>query len=181
MPRDYQVDGGVAYLAGRRRPGRNAWQSLGPGTRRRLRDACIAIHGPWCWQCGQRATEADHVIPVSAGGTNEVANLRPSCGRCNRSRSNGATGDGAYGAVVVLDTHPPEDACMRLDVAVLAAALAGVTPAPDAALLAVARAAYTAALAAARRLPDPVVVWAVPDQAAELAGPPAPPPPSRQW
>jgi 5-methylcytosine-specific restriction protein A len=38
------------------------------------------IRGPGChgW-----ATQADHVVPVAMGGSNELANLRAACARCN--------------------------------------------------------------------------------------------------
>lgn len=36
-----------------------------------------------CWMCGSTATTIDHVIPLSKGGTNWPANLRPACLPCN--------------------------------------------------------------------------------------------------
>jgi 5-methylcytosine-specific restriction endonuclease McrA len=33
--------------------------------------------------CPNVATTADHVIPLSAGGTHDLWNLRASCSRCN--------------------------------------------------------------------------------------------------
>ena len=39
-----------------------------------------------CWICGKDYEEIDHVIPVSKGGTNWPANLRPICKKCNRVR-----------------------------------------------------------------------------------------------
>ena len=41
-----------------------------------------------CWMCGAEATEIDHVKPLSAGGSNWPANLRPACHPCNRAKSN---------------------------------------------------------------------------------------------
>lgn len=38
------------------------------------------------WSCGRAATTADHVIPLSRGGTNDLENLMPSCAPCNSSR-----------------------------------------------------------------------------------------------
>ncbi|WP_425274469.1 HNH endonuclease [Streptomyces flavidovirens] len=35
------------------------------------------------------ATTADHIIPLSRGGSNAMDNLRPACGPCNYSRGNG--------------------------------------------------------------------------------------------
>lgn len=36
---------------------------------------------------GARATEVDHVVPVSRGGGNEWSNLRASCSDCNQARN----------------------------------------------------------------------------------------------
>ncbi|PIQ68176.1 MAG: HNH endonuclease [Candidatus Taylorbacteria bacterium CG11_big_fil_rev_8_21_14_0_20_46_11] len=40
-----------------------------------------------CVLCGQDAKEAklviDHIIPVTHGGTNDIVNLRTTCGACN--------------------------------------------------------------------------------------------------
>jgi 5-methylcytosine-specific restriction enzyme A len=35
---------------------------------------------------GAPATTADHVVPVAAGGTNTLSNLRPACLSCNAAR-----------------------------------------------------------------------------------------------
>lgn len=43
-------------------------------------------YGGRCWICGAVAGEVDHVIPLSCGGSNWPANLRPACGFCNRSK-----------------------------------------------------------------------------------------------
>jgi len=39
-----------------------------------------------CYLCGAAATATDHVIPLSRGGTNWPANLRPVCGHCNSTK-----------------------------------------------------------------------------------------------
>ncbi|MEU7773666.1 HNH endonuclease [Micromonospora taraxaci] len=42
-----------------------------------------------CALCRRRpATTADHILPVSRGGTNDLANMRPACAACNYSRGN---------------------------------------------------------------------------------------------
>ena len=41
-----------------------------------------------CVYCGAKATEIDHVIPRSNGGTNSVHNLVASCKSCNKKKSN---------------------------------------------------------------------------------------------
>lgn len=40
-----------------------------------------------CWCCGVVATQVDHVKPVAKGGPHLLANLRPICGPCNRTKS----------------------------------------------------------------------------------------------
>jgi 5-methylcytosine-specific restriction endonuclease McrA len=54
---------------------------------RRARTAMLAAGLP-CWYCGRRADTVDHVQPVSRGGTNAAANLRPACRSCNSRRGN---------------------------------------------------------------------------------------------
>jgi len=42
---------------------------------------------PWCSQCGTPSDlTVDHIIPLSKGGTNDLANLRVLCRPCNSSR-----------------------------------------------------------------------------------------------
>lgn len=52
-----------------------------------LRFEILARDGFKCTYCGQSAgrrwLEVDHIIPLSAGGTNDRANLRTSCVQCN--------------------------------------------------------------------------------------------------
>ena len=40
-----------------------------------------------CFYCGQKATQIDHVIPVSRGGTHSIGNLVGACSRCNQTKS----------------------------------------------------------------------------------------------
>jgi 5-methylcytosine-specific restriction endonuclease McrA len=41
-----------------------------------------------CIYCGSLySIEADHVIPISRGGTHSIGNLVPACQKCNRSKS----------------------------------------------------------------------------------------------
>lgn len=43
-----------------------------------------------CLCCGQQEPsiklEADHVLPLSRGGTDDISNIQPLCGRCNRKK-----------------------------------------------------------------------------------------------
>jgi 5-methylcytosine-specific restriction endonuclease McrA len=49
----------------------------------------LRTKGTVCHLCGkQGATSADHVVPVSHGGTNDLANLEPVHPTCNTSRGN---------------------------------------------------------------------------------------------
>lgn len=47
--------------------------------------AVIAASGP-CVYCGQPAEHVDHVRPLARGGREQLGNLVPACGRCNRSK-----------------------------------------------------------------------------------------------
>ncbi len=72
------------------------WKSLRAEARRSLKHrgfasleaiaARIAYYGGACAYCGGAVESMDHVIPVSRGGTDWPANLRPCCRRCNNSK-----------------------------------------------------------------------------------------------
>jgi 5-methylcytosine-specific restriction endonuclease McrA len=49
-----------------------------------------SLKDPACIYCGRFATEIDHLIPISRGGTGELSNLAPACRNCN-SRKNDMT------------------------------------------------------------------------------------------
>lgn len=49
-------------------------------------DARWHYYGGRCWLCGAIADTTDHVIPLSRGGTNWPANLRPACRPCNSGK-----------------------------------------------------------------------------------------------
>jgi len=51
-----------------------------------LRKRVFAAKGRVCWWCGRPATTVDHVLALVLGGTSDLANLVPSCARCNYSR-----------------------------------------------------------------------------------------------
>jgi 5-methylcytosine-specific restriction endonuclease McrA len=47
------------------------------------------LYNSECIYCGDRNNiNADHVVPLSKGGTNSEGNLQPLCGSCNSSKGN---------------------------------------------------------------------------------------------
>lgn len=46
----------------------------------------VLVEGAACVYCGDVATQVDHVIPRSQGGTSELVNLVPCCQPCNRDK-----------------------------------------------------------------------------------------------
>jgi len=46
----------------------------------------MAFWGCRCWMCGGEFDEVDHVKPLVAGGIDCLANVRPACVSCNRSK-----------------------------------------------------------------------------------------------
>ena len=54
----------------------------------KLRSFIFSCSNGKCVYCGAKATEIDHVIPRSSGGTNSVHNLVSSCRACNQMKSN---------------------------------------------------------------------------------------------
>ncbi|MEU0071293.1 HNH endonuclease signature motif containing protein [Streptomyces sp. NPDC006332] len=66
----------------------SAW-ARGYNTQYRKARAAILADNPVCSICYSRPAEtADHIVPLSRGGTNDIENLRPACGPCNFSRGN---------------------------------------------------------------------------------------------
>ena len=59
---------------------------LSKGAWARLRQAVFERDGLECQYCGDEATTVDHVVPLSRGGTNDLANLTPACKPCNSSK-----------------------------------------------------------------------------------------------
>lgn len=68
---------------------RRALQANAPGycTKEQL-EARIAFYGEQCWICKVPYYGIDHVKPLTKGGSNWPANLRPICRACNTRKSN---------------------------------------------------------------------------------------------
>ena len=69
----------------RRRKERETWRDYGP--RWRAARAQVLKLEPLCRFCGEQATVVDHVLSLQAGGTHDLANLRPLCKRCHDART----------------------------------------------------------------------------------------------
>jgi 5-methylcytosine-specific restriction endonuclease McrA len=51
-------------------------------------DALCLAYGYACLSCGatDRVLEADHVVPLTRGGSDGIGNIQPLCGECNRRK-----------------------------------------------------------------------------------------------
>lgn len=47
----------------------------------------MAVFGNRCWICNGEYQQVDHVKPIKAGGPHILANMRPSCAKCNRRKN----------------------------------------------------------------------------------------------
>ena len=56
--------------------------------RKEVFDRCNNVCEIQSEYCTNVATEIDHIIPVSKGGSNELYNLQGACSVCNKSKSN---------------------------------------------------------------------------------------------
>lgn len=45
------------------------------------------LEDPLCIYCGRFATEIDHLVPITRGGTGELSNLATACRRCNARKN----------------------------------------------------------------------------------------------
>lgn len=62
--------------------------------------ARLAFYGYRCWMCGGPYEHLDHVKPIAAGGPHMLANLRPSCAKCNLSK--GRSWAGVKGTIALV-------------------------------------------------------------------------------
>jgi 5-methylcytosine-specific restriction endonuclease McrA len=70
----------------RRRRARKRNQLLGPPFTIAQLDQRMSVFGHCCAYCSGPFEEVDHVIPLAKGGAHCLANLRPACRACNRSK-----------------------------------------------------------------------------------------------
>jgi 5-methylcytosine-specific restriction protein A len=61
------------------------WRDYGPEWRI-IRKKILRAE-PNCRNCGQPATEVDHIKPLKEGGTHDLENLRPLCKSCHSRRT----------------------------------------------------------------------------------------------
>jgi 5-methylcytosine-specific restriction endonuclease McrA len=71
--------------------GTHARKNTGRGSTRawrKLRAQVLKRDRHTCRWCGAPATHADHLVPVSKGGPDTLANVVASCATCNQRRGN---------------------------------------------------------------------------------------------
>lgn len=146
-----------------------------------LTQQVLAEYGTVCWLrlpgvCTFHATTKDHIVPLAAGGTNDLANLRPACRACNSRRRDISIGGGP-GATVHVVIGPPaagkttevlkraSPADVVIDLDAIARALMPIQPEQTHTyplhVRHVAIQARKAAVAAATRLYEHVHVWII--------------------
>jgi 5-methylcytosine-specific restriction endonuclease McrA len=69
----------------KRRAAKNA--SRGSFTAKEFKEFCER-YGNNCLSCGSTGVvlEADHVVPLTRGGSDDISNIQPLCGTCNRRK-----------------------------------------------------------------------------------------------
>ncbi|MGW2579883.1 HNH endonuclease [Streptomyces virginiae] len=72
-------------------------QSRSPGWNR-LRLSILRRDSHRCYLCGNpKANEVDHIVPVSAGGTDNPLNLAACCSTCHRAKTQREARRGRWG------------------------------------------------------------------------------------
>lgn len=138
----------------------------------RLRAATLDAYGTVCHLCGRPgADSADHLIPRALGGPDTLDNLRPAHRSCNSARGTGVlggqvtvvTGPPAAGKTTfVRENAKPGDVVIDYDALAVALQLPGAHPHDHPpAVLHVAAAARTAAIAAATGPRGRAPVWLI--------------------
>lgn len=54
---------------------------------RTARALAFRVYGNACLNCGDLATEIDHIIEVANGGTDDIENLQPLCSTCHKTKT----------------------------------------------------------------------------------------------
>lgn len=77
----------IAKAKNRRKRRAARYAGRGSFTAREFQELCDR-YGNRCLRCGNTDTmlEADHVVPLTKGGSDEISNIQPLCGSCNRSK-----------------------------------------------------------------------------------------------
>ena len=84
--RDYQKNNPEVFKAKNQKHRTAKTQAGGSFTAQEWIDLC-KCYGNKCLRCNRRRKlTADHVIPVSKGGTSNIDNIQPLCGPCNSSK-----------------------------------------------------------------------------------------------
>ncbi len=52
-----------------------------------LRKRAFEMYGRNCFQCGNIATDIDHIIELDAGGSDSIENLQPLCHDCHKIKT----------------------------------------------------------------------------------------------
>ena len=97
----------------------NAYQQ-GPLYQNKLRSFIFSRSGGKCVYCGAKATEIDHVVPKSSGGSNSTYNLVAACRACNQKKSNLSLKD--FGKLVGKDFNHLEPKKLPKDAAIVQSA-----------------------------------------------------------
>ena len=92
----------------------------GPLYQQKLRSFIFNRSNGKCVYCGSKATEIDHVIPRSSGGTNSTYNLVASCRACNEKKSNLSLKE--FGKLVGKDFSKIEPKALPKDAAIVQSA-----------------------------------------------------------
>jgi len=80
------------YKKNRKKDGENGRKKKRNPLDSRLRHECFKRDGYKCLECGatnkEKTLHADHIVPVSQGGTDELENLQTLCDNCNLAKYN---------------------------------------------------------------------------------------------
>ena len=89
----------MAKANNRRKRRAAKYAGRGTFTAQEFKELCEK-YGNRCLCCGdtEAALEADHVVPLTRGGLDDISNIQPLCGYCNRRKF-----------VEILDYRPSED------------------------------------------------------------------------